>query len=289
MFLKNRDVCNFNLSFGLDEPLIKKSENNEQQCRAIAFSRDEVDWKTASSNAQSGLYVLNLEETEKPTIIHSLFKMGFTEKQIDLISKTCRKTAHNSMKNVKCPHGFTEDDAAAIALYTFEFANIEYLESAPCRIINRNLVKRNYVSMQQAGGMIYLVMNALRKLPRCSGETLYRGVKSYVSLDDYHYYAGNIITWPALSSTTTDVESVKNSLAVGTVNDRPSGTLFIIENGWGYDIQPYSIYPNDIEIVLEPERQFRVISVRQKYDLTEITLEMLNTPSNFHIYLGNEK
>ena len=54
-------------------------------------------------------------------------------------------------------------------------------------------------------------------------------------------------------------------------------TLLIINKGWGYDIQPYSLFPDEEEILLEPERQFRVVSVLNTA-LTVINLEMLNTP-----------
>ena len=55
-------------------------------------------------------------------------------------------------------------------------------------------------------------------------------------------------------------------------------TLLIINKGWGYDIQPYSLFPDEEEILLEPERQFRVASVIPSSALTIINLEMLDTP-----------
>lgn len=55
------------------------------------------------------------------------------------------------------------------------------------------------------------------------------------------------------------------------------GTLFIIEDGWGYNIQPYSLYPEEEEILLEPERRFEVESVIES-DLTIVNLRMLDTP-----------
>ena len=55
------------------------------------------------------------------------------------------------------------------------------------------------------------------------------------------------------------------------------GTLFIIENGWGYNVQPYSQFPEEEEILLEPEREFEVTSVTDSEDLLLITLKMKNT------------
>ena len=66
-------------------------------------------------------------------------------------------------------------------------------------------------------------------------------------------------------------------LAKGLKGGKAKGTLFIISNAWGYNIQPYSLFPDEEEILLEPERQFRVVSVL-KAALTIINLEMLDTP-----------
>ena len=65
------------------------------------------------------------------------------------------------------------------------------------------------------------------------------------------------------------------------------GTLFITEGGWSYDIQPYLLFPDEAEILLEPERQFKVTSVI-KGDLTVINLEMLNTPLPLPNMFGSE-
>ena len=80
-------------------------------------------------------------------------------------------------------------------MYTYDFGSKDF-ESNPYRIINRN-----FAEMQKASGLLYLVMSALRKLSRVTGRTLYRGVRGEVSLDEGYYHKGNVVTWPALSST----------------------------------------------------------------------------------------
>ena len=161
-------------------------------------------------------------------------------------------------------------------MYTYDFGSKDF-ESNPYRIINRSLVGRNFAEMQRERGLLYLVMSALRKLPRVTGRTLYRGVRGEVSLDKDHYHKGNVVTWPALSSISPDMEATKAFLAKGSNGGEATGTLFIIDKGWGYDIQPYSLFPDEEEILFEPERQFRVVSVL-KAALTIINLEMLDTP-----------
>ena len=158
-------------------------------------------------------------------------------------------------------------------MYTYDFGAKDF-ENNPYRIINR----KNFAEIQKASGLLYLVMSALRKLPRVTGRTLYRGVRGEVSLDKDHYHKGNVVTWSAFSSTSPDMEATKTFLAKGSKGGKATGTLFIIEKGWGYDIQPYSLFPGEEEILLEPEREFRVVSVFKSSGLTIINLEMLDTP-----------
>ena len=74
------------------------------------------------------------------------------------------------------------------------------------------------------------------------------------------------------------MEATKAFLAKGSKSREETGTLFIIDKGWGYDIQPYSLFPGEEEILLEPEKQFRVTGVIEGEGLTFINLEMLETP-----------
>ena len=57
------------------------------------------------------------------------------------------------------------------------------------------------------------------------------------------------------------MKATKTFLAKGSNIGKATGTPFIIEDGWGYDIQPYSLFPEEAEILLEPEMQFKVLSV----------------------------
>ena len=101
-----------------------------------------------------------------------------------------------------------------------------------------------------------------------------RGGESF----DEDYLEGETVFWPALSSTSSNVAVTKAFLAKGTDSKKAEGTLFMIENGWGYNIQPCSMFPGEEEIVLEPERRFRVKTVIPGEGLTVIKMEMLRTP-----------
>ena len=97
-------------------------------------------------------------------------------------------------------------------------------------------------------------------------------------MDEDHYCEGNVITWPAFSSTSPSMKSTKAFLAEGAKSGKAAGTLFIIEGGWGYDIQPYSLFANEEEILLEPDRQFKVTSIIPTDGMTVINVKMENTP-----------
>ena len=103
-------------------------------------------------------------------------------------------------------------------------------------------------------------------------------MRAEVNTDEDHYSEGNTITWPALSSTSPSMKSTKVFLASGSSTGKAAGTLFIIEGGWGYDIQPYSLFVDEEEILLEPDRQFKVTSVIPTAEMTIINIKMEDTP-----------
>ena len=223
-----------------------------------------------SLNSQYKLYP---ERYHVPSIEDALREAGLGEKLAKMIADTCMNRA-NEIEDL--PDGVSVEDAAALAMYTFDFG-VKHYESNPFRLLNRNLVGRNTDGLMRIRGLLYLVMAALRKLPRFTGRTLYRGVRKDTNIDRGNYAEGNVVTWSAFSSTSPSMSTTKAFLAKGSSDGKSSGTLFIIEKAWGYDLRPYSLYPDEDEILLEPERQFKVRSVIGS-DLTIITLEMLKTP-----------
>ena len=251
-------------------------------CRVISFPKDEVEGNVPKKSVQSALTYLYPQDYTRPTMKEALAKVGLTEKQVEMVCSACETAAKVIADGGRLFEGFTEEDAAAVAMYTYDFGSKDF-ESNPYRIINR----KNFAGLQKASGLLYLVMSALRKLPRVTGRMLYRGVRGEVNLDKDHYQKGNVVTWPALSSTSPDMEATKAFLAKGSESGKATGTLFNIDKGWGYDIQPYSLFPDEEEILFEPERQFRVTGVIEA-DLTIINLEMLDTPLSIPEAFGSE-
>lgn len=218
-----------------------------------------------------------------PSIKEALMEAGLPEAMAKRAEDMCMAAANEAEKAGKLVNGITKEEYAAVALYTFEFGP-EAVESSPFRLLN-NALTGNSADMQKVRGLFYLVMRGLRKVPRCTGNTLYRGMKR--SIDRSAYGNGKIVVFHGFSSTSVNIKTVKEFLAMSGPNDDDSGgTLFVIEEAWGYDLQPYSFFPEDKEILLEPERYFGVQSVIES-ETTVVNLKMLDTPPVLAQLLGN--
>ena len=228
----------------------------------------------STASTMAGIYP---EGYTKPNMRSALLEAGLTEEQADKICAACTAVSERAKKEGKLFEGFTEDDAAAIAMYTYDFGSDNF-ESNPYRLINRSLSSNDPTQITKIRGILCLVMVALRKLPRVSNKILYRGLRRGVSLDEDHYCEGNTIAWAALTSTSPDLKATKAFLARWTSTGKAAGTLFVIEDSWGYDIQPYSLFPGKAEIIIEPGHQFTVKSVIDAEGITIVTLSMVDSP-----------
>ena len=288
--IKKKGNCNWSMRrSNLEMPLV----SNEDEINSDDDDNDDDDFdeygRVRSNNVSS---TVNQSPSEislgifkktysagyaRPTMKTALTEAGLIEAQSDMVCKACASVGQFAKENGLLSGDFTEEDAAAVAMYTYDFGPGKF-ESNPYRIINKSLIERNFNILQSASGLLYLVMTALRKLPRVTGMTLYRGIQSKIKIDMSHYHEGNTVTWSALSSTSPDMKATKAFLAKGSKTGEAKGTLFIIENSWGYNIQPYSLFPDETEILLEPDRQFKVMSVIPSSGLAVINLKMLDTP-----------
>ena len=167
----------------------------------------------------------------------------------------------------------TKEDVAAIAMYTFDFGSSDR-EHNPYRLINGGLFERNALQLRNIRGLIYRLLHALRSVQPVRPQALFRGIREHVKLNDSHYHKGNKITWHTFSSTTTDMQTTQNFLT-DPATGKCEGTLFIIHGTpWGYSIKPFSCFPNEEEILLEPEIDLRVTGIINA-PLIVVDLEML--------------
>ena len=215
-----------------------------------------------------------LDDYRIPSIAEALQEAGLSGEGVEFIVNACALVWNRVMRRKGVKEGIPKEDVEAVALYTFDFGSENY-ESNPYRIINKALVTGDDEYLLRASGMLYLVVSALRRLPRRKGVTLYRGIREGVNMSLYR--EGSHVVWRGLSSTSPDMGATKAFLANSPSTEQMKGTLFVIENGWGYDLQPYSMFPDEEEILLEPLRCFRVQSVINSVPIV-IKLEMLDTP-----------
>lgn len=132
----------------------------------------------------------------------------------------------------------TEEEAVLIATYTYEEEEEENTENSPYKILNKKLRNDNYEDqISSKKSYTRLLLQALRKFPRTTSQTLYRGVKD----DDNQYSVGMELIWKGFSSTSTSLRTTQTFLA----KEKTSSTLFEIRGMWGYNISDFSNYPKE--------------------------------------------
>lgn len=190
------------------------------------------------------------------------------------------------MLNEKYLHSVEE--ALLVSSYTYE--DEINVENSPYRIINQMLWE-NKAQDQILDTKSYLrfLLRALRKLPRTSPKTLYRGVKNY----KHTYNVGEELEWKGFSSTSTSIRTTQDFL-IDEETLKVSGTLFEIRGIWGYNVSDFSLFPNEqgilyittfiilyivlTEIILEPMMKFVVKSVKNQEQLDFVVVEPLEQP-----------
>jgi len=167
------------------------------------------------------------------------------------------------------------EDAAALTLWSVSFGDSEIEEGRnPFKHINNALVERAAVKLHKCRGVIFLLLFAMRGLPRVTPPVLYRGILCRVDVTKYK--PGSVITWHSFSSTTTNLE-VAQQFQTNKRTGKCEGTLFCI-HGWGCNIKPFSCFPHEEEVLLEPEIDLKVVSISESEGLLTIELEMVPCP-----------
>ncbi|CAF0763362.1 unnamed protein product [Adineta steineri] len=182
--------------------------------------------------------LVSLEEATDPliSIVPEVERMVWTVKQ----------------RNFDGEHGLTDDEAAAITLYTMEW---EPTDNSLYVILNKTLQAANRKLLKPWFLYLRLIMTSLAKLPSDSNRlTVYRGVKLDLSAQ---YPKGNTVTWWGFSSCTASVDVLSNEQFLGQSGTR---TLFNIDCSSAKTIKEYSFFPAEEEVLLPPARQFQVIA-----------------------------
>ena len=142
-----------------------------------------------------------------PTLGEALKSMGY--KDPSGFAAEFAKKALDKLAQLNAP-GLTIEDATAIFCYTYEMNESDkkkYGEKteSPYRVLNSSLsVDRRSTALKKTRGFLFLLLQALRKLPRHIpvSHTLYRGLRMHVQTvpdpefpERKPYAAGNMKTW----------------------------------------------------------------------------------------------
>ena len=186
----------------------------------------------------------------------------------------------------------THEDSVIITSYTCEALKSEY---SPYKILNRNLASDNREEgLKKVSKYLYILLKSLRKLKRYNvseeQKYLYRGIKFKVEtkIDPNKpklvpYLRNNQKTFWAFTSTSWLTSKAFDFLGDnGYHEDKKlkAGTFFSLYGKFiGYDITLFNTY-NEEEILLEPERKFRIENVIPDYfnDIINVTCEILDSP-----------
>ncbi|CAF1942329.1 unnamed protein product [Rotaria magnacalcarata] len=172
------------------------------------------------------------------------------------------KKAWNYSKNLR--HGLTQDEQAAINLYT---------QQTPIyRLLNEALRKADGRSLSSWYGYLKLLLVALYKLPPYRG-TVWRGVPHDLSTkyrkDDEH-------VWWSFGSCTSSLDILTSPNFLGASGVR---TLFNIEVFDGRSVSKFSEFNAEDEILLLPGTYVRVVSeMKQSDGLHIIHLKQMEPP-----------
>jgi len=214
----------------------------------------------------------------RPSLLQALKTAGIDE--AEEVAEMCMIPALRAEQNGALRGTqLTAQDAAAVALWTFSFGESDADQQRnPFRLINNALLERSAMKLRKLRGLIFLLLFGLRGLPRMVQPVLYRGIRQRCDLAKYQ--PGNIVTWSGFSSTTTNLAATQRFLT-DEATGKCEGTLFQIHsNAWGYDMQPFSFFPSEEEILLEPEIDLKVVSVLAPpgVSLIIVDLDMLQCP-----------
>ena len=213
----------------------------------------------------------------------------------DIFSKVNSVLIDNNERKQKIKEKYPTlsiEDAQIITSYTCEAKRHIY---SPYFILNKRLVDDDREQgIKNVSKYFYILLMALRKLSRYyPDKQLYRCIKKKVTLYDpsnkkyIPYEIGKEKTFWAFTSTSLNCRSSYKFLGKNNdVDDTEykSGTIFSLSgNIWGYDITVLSYFPEEGEILLEPERKYiikevmpelnEIITIRGEFKETSIVLK----------------
>jgi hypothetical protein len=185
----------------------------------------------------------------KPTkeLDQSLIVMGLTKKEVEDV--LLHGAQHQQMAK-QIDILVSPGAAAAVYAYTMETPNIYAKLNAACRSTGR----RAKLQLGIYRDYLYHIFKASNTMPNFVGRS-YRGID--VRLSPKKCPVGEVITWQQMSSTTKKMTATLQFLG-RSINGGLEGTLFVVDVNAGKEIDLFSAFPNEDEVLLELNSHFLV-------------------------------
>ena len=167
------------------------------------------------------------------------------------------------------------DEKAAIIGYTAEIQSND--GGNVYKQLNEAFGSRNPKDTPNNLGLMCLFLSGLRKMPDYHKKgILYRGMsleQSKIDKDKKAFDEGKERTWYSPVSTTTDLKAAKRfAKAEGELQP----VIYEIHNGFGCKVEKMSLNKNEHEVILEPDRKYKVIGIEPFEDMIKIKVKITN-------------
>jgi Calponin homology (CH) domain/NAD:arginine ADP-ribosyltransferase len=183
-----------------------------------------------------------------PKNLKKCIRIAETHIQMKLDSSSCNP----SIKLLSPTEG------AAITLYSME--NFPKEESV-YHLVNAALRSEDRTVLKPWVPYVWLLCNALHKLPESPSTIVYRGVR--LPLPDGNYLPESMITkgkefcLSAFTSTTLDLETLNSTAFLGPTGERVAWVMEV-DSATARNIKPFSLVQKEEEVLLMPNCRFHV-------------------------------
>lgn len=190
------------------------------------------------------------------------------EKLVDLLP-TIQSHAYIAKQKCKKPaDGLTQDESAAIMLYTMGW---EPLDECLYFVLNATLRSADRQKLKPWFLYLRLFLSGLLRLPPVH-DVVHRGIKMDLSKE---YQMGETIIWWGFSSCTMALNVLQSEQFLGKTGTR---TMFTIQCKSGRDIRNHSYFSSEDEVLLLAATQFKVTGYLDQGDLHVIQLKEEPSP-----------
>ena len=170
------------------------------------------------------------------------------------VGHLCGQVWKEALKISKTDCLLSTEQIAPIVMYTLDLyvvLNVKMREATRMRAPARKELKKAW------GFYIRCLLTTLRLLPPYTGE-LFRCIPAKLSDVQKHYTPGSLVRWNSFSSCTY------NASAAWKFSDVEEPVFFAIHVEDGKQISRYSAYPDEREVLLEPNVVFRVLYMSRR-------------------------